>query len=115
MGNQLLRSGTSVGANYRAACRGRSSPDFASKLAIALEEADESLYWLELLGETRTAPAEMIGHLIQEANELVSIFVAGLNTAKNRAGGRPVTVPTRRETGMVSARKLGSKGPPSEF
>jgi four helix bundle protein len=56
IGNQLLRSGTSVGANYRAACRGRSRPDFVSKVGIAIEEADESLYWMEMLIESGILP-----------------------------------------------------------
>jgi len=88
IGNQLLRSGTSIGANYRAACRGRSGPDFVSKLGIVLEEADESLYWLELLREADVASAETLDHLIKEANELVAIFVASLNTARNKAGNQ---------------------------
>src|SRR5271168_5243451 len=79
---QLLRSATSVGANYRAVCRARSTPDFISKLGIVLEEADETLFWLELLiesGATKTADA---APLLREANELVCIFVASLRTAK---------------------------------
>ena len=79
---QLFRSGTSVGANYRAACRGRSKADFIAKLGIALEEADESLYWLEIIVETQIVKRELAAPLLKEANELVAIFVASLNTAR---------------------------------
>jgi four helix bundle protein len=79
---QLLRSSTSVGANYRAVCRARSTADFVSKLGIVLEEADETLFWLELLIESGVADHEKTAPLVREANELVSIFVASLRTAK---------------------------------
>jgi four helix bundle protein len=79
---QLFRSGTSVGANYRACCRGRSRADFIAKLGICLEEADESLYWMELIVETEIMPRERVEAIMTEANELISIFVASLNTAK---------------------------------
>ena len=79
---QLLRSGTSVGANYRAACRGRSKPDFISKLGIVLEEADETVYWLELIIRSRMLPEQRVAALLKEANELVAIFVASSRTAK---------------------------------
>ena len=82
IGNQLFRSGTSVGANYRAASRGRSRADFISKLGIVLEEIDESMYWMELLIETRIVPAERLAPLLNEANELTAIIVSRLNTAK---------------------------------
>ena len=84
VGNQLFRSGTSVGANYRAACRGRSKADFISKIGIVLEEADESLYWLEILSESSTVKCELVAPLMKEADELVSIFVATLKTAKGK-------------------------------
>src|SRR5437868_5541311 len=79
---QLLRSATSAGANYRAVCRARSSADFVSKLGIVLEEADETLFWLELLVESGAAHLDITAPLLKEANELVSIFVASLRTAK---------------------------------
>jgi four helix bundle protein len=79
---QLLRSATSVGANYRAVCRARSTADFVSKLGIVLEEADETLFWIELLVESGAAHPEKITTVRREANELVSIFVASLRTAK---------------------------------
>jgi four helix bundle protein len=81
--SQLFRAGTSVGANYRAACRGRSRPDFIAKLGIVLEEADETCYWLELIMETNILLPEQVKPLHQEANELTAMFVASLKTAKN--------------------------------
>lgn len=82
LGKQLLRSGTSVGANYRAACRARSRAEFIAKLGVVLEESDESVFWLELLLESGIVGEERIGALIKEAKELTSIFVASLRTAK---------------------------------
>ena len=82
IGSQLFRSGTSVGANYRAACRARSKADFVSKLAIVLEEADETLYWLEIVTETGLVETGRIGNLMKEADEIISIIVASINTAK---------------------------------
>jgi len=79
---QLLRCATSVGANYRAVCRARSSADFISKLGIVLEETDEALFWLDLLVDAGIAVQDRIQPLQREANELVSIFVASLRTAK---------------------------------
>lgn len=83
VGKQLFRSGTSVGANYRAACRGRSKADFIAKLGVVLEEVDESLYWLEILAETGVVKTDLLAPLMNEANELVAIFVASLNTARS--------------------------------
>ena len=80
---QLMRSATSVGANYRAVCRARSTADFISKLGVVLEEADESLFWIDLLVDTGITNAERIRALSIEANELVAIFVASLRTAKH--------------------------------
>jgi four helix bundle protein len=82
LGKQLLRSGTSIGANYRAACRGRSRAEFVAKLGIVLEEADETVFWLELFKEGNVFPAEKLQDLVREANELVSIFVSSVRTAK---------------------------------
>ena len=84
IGRQLLRSGTSIGANYRAACRSRSEAEFVARLAVALEEADESLYWLELLIDTRTVPAKRLTALIAECEELVRIFSAARHTTQQR-------------------------------
>src|SRR5436853_5514556 len=82
IGRQLLRSATSVGANYRAACRARSRAEFIAKLGIVLEEADEA-YWLELLLETGILDHKRLDPLLREANELTSIFVSSLRTAKS--------------------------------
>jgi four helix bundle protein len=82
LGTQLLRCSTSIGANYRAACRGRSRAEFLSKLGIVLEEADETVFWLELFQEGKIFPPEKLADLVQEANELVAIFVTSVRTAK---------------------------------
>ncbi len=82
MGHQLLRSGTSVGANYRAACRGRSKAEMAAKLGIVAEEADESMYWMELLVESGVVALERVKDLQAEAEELLSIVVASIKTLK---------------------------------
>src|SRR5271166_4126099 len=82
--NQLFRSGTSVGANYRAACRGRSKADFISKLGVVLEETDETLYWMELITETEIVKRDLLGPLMEEAEQLIAIWVASLNTAKGQ-------------------------------
>src|SRR4051794_13280398 len=81
-GNQLIRSGTSVGANYRAACRARSPAEFAAKLGIVVEEADESEFWLELIAEGELLAAERVDSLRTEAGELVAITVASRKTVK---------------------------------
>ena len=86
IGKQLLRSATSVGANYRAACRARSKADFISKIGIVEEEADESLYWLELIVEAGLLPASSVSDLMREADELVAIFVATGHSAKKNRG-----------------------------
>jgi four helix bundle protein len=80
---QLMRSATSVGANYRAVCRARSTPDFVSKLGVVLEEADESLFWIDLLADAGVTSEDKVGMLRAEANELVAIFVTSLRTAKH--------------------------------
>jgi four helix bundle protein len=85
IGKQLLRSGTSIGANYRAACRSRSKAEFLAKMGIVLEEADETLFWLELLLEAEIVPAGKLESLIKEADELTAIFVSSLRTAKGFA------------------------------
>ena len=79
---QLLRCATSVGANYRAACRARSQADFISKMGIVEEEADESLYWMELLIHSDLVPESRLSELMSEGNEIVSIVVASIKTAK---------------------------------
>jgi four helix bundle protein len=82
LGRQVLRSGTSVGANYRAACRARSKAEFISKLGIVLEEADETVFWLELLLEGGIVKHEKLDAILKEAEELTSIFVTSLRTTK---------------------------------
>jgi four helix bundle protein len=74
IGGQLVRSGTSVGANYRAACRGRSKPEFVAKLGIAEEEADESGYWMDAIIESELLKPKLVQPLLNEANELTRIF-----------------------------------------
>lgn len=81
LGRQFLRSGTSVAANYRAACRARSAADFISKISIVVEETDETLLWLELLVEGKLVRAEKLEPLIAECEELLKIFSASLATA----------------------------------
>ncbi|QDV25985.1 hypothetical protein Q31a_43550 [Aureliella helgolandensis] len=82
IGNQLIRSATSVGANYRAACRGRSKAEFVSKLSIVIEEADESCYWLELIIEGELLAKDKVEALLDEANQITAIMVASRKTAK---------------------------------
>lgn len=82
LGKQVLRSGTSVGANYREANRARSKAEFISKTGDCLKEADETLYWLELLLEEGIVPEPKLRPLVGEANELVSIFIAILKTSR---------------------------------
>ncbi len=86
---QLIRSAGSVGANYRAACRGKSKADFIYKIEVVLEEADESLYWLEVSKEAELIKMPLIDELIKEANELVSIFNASDITAKRNGNQNP--------------------------
>jgi four helix bundle protein len=87
LGRQLLRAGTSVGANYRAACRSKSTADFISKMGTVEEEVDESGYWMELLVEAEKIKPAKISALIQEAGELTAIVVASINTAR-KSGNR---------------------------
>jgi four helix bundle protein len=79
--NQLVRSGTAIGANYRAACRGRSRAEFAAKLGIVAEEADETVYWLELISEGELLPGQRLTEIIREANELTAIFTSARRTS----------------------------------
>ncbi len=79
---QLTRSATSVGANYRAACRAKSLADFISKMGTVEEEADESMYWMELIVESGMVKSETLHYLITEADELTALTVSSINTAK---------------------------------
>jgi four helix bundle protein len=82
VGRQLLRSGTSVAANYRAVCRARSRPDFISKIGVVVEEIDETVFWLEMLAETGIVPLQRLMTINKEAGELFAIFTASQLTAK---------------------------------
>jgi len=82
VGRQFLRSGTSLAANYRAACRARSGPDFISKIAVVTEETDETLFWFELLVDANLIDKKLAGPLMSECDELLKIFSASLATAK---------------------------------
>lgn len=84
IGKQVLRSGTSVGAQYREACRARSSSEFISKMQSSLQELDETSYWLELLVEGDIVAAAKLSELRTEADELTAIFVSSVKTAKSR-------------------------------
>jgi len=82
IGGQLLRSGTSVGANYRAACRAKSHADFIYKMGIVEEEADESLFWMELLVESGIMTEERLADLMKENDEIIAIVVSSIKTAR---------------------------------
>ena len=84
IGRQLLRAGTSVGANYRAACRGKSASDVVAKLSIVEEEADESMYWMELLVESGVVMQNRVDALVKEAHELLAMTVASIKTLRTR-------------------------------
>ena len=86
LGTQLLRAGTSVGANYRAVCRAKSNADFISKFGTVEEEADESGFWLELLVDAGKLSLSKSAPLLEEANELTAIAVSSINTARKSAG-----------------------------
>lgn len=85
IGRQLMRSATSVGANYRSACRARSRPDFINKIGVVEEEADETLYWLELVSESHNVNPKAVEDLMKETGELVAIFTASGRTAKRQS------------------------------
>ncbi|MDB5389949.1 MAG: four helix bundle protein [Planctomycetaceae bacterium] len=82
--NQLVRSATSVGANYRAACRGRSKAEFVAKLGIVIEECDESGFWMELIVEGELLKANLVEPLLNESNELTAIMVASRKSASEK-------------------------------
>ena len=82
LGHQLIRCGTSVGANYRSACRAKSRADFIAKLAIVEEEADESIYWIEMLVESDQVRSDLVEGLLDECNQIVAITVASIKTLK---------------------------------
>jgi four helix bundle protein len=90
IGRQLIRSGTSIGANYRAACRGKSTADVIAKLRIVEEETDESAYWMELLIESGLLPEARLSALLQETNEIVAMTVTSIRTLQNRDRDIPI-------------------------
>lgn len=81
---QIIRSGTSIGANYRAACRAKSTADMINKMKIVEEEADETQYWLEILVETGLIPKEQITDIYKETDEILAMTVASIKTLRNR-------------------------------
>jgi four helix bundle protein len=94
LASQIVRSGTSVAANYRAACRARSTADFIAKMGIVEEEADETLFWLELLEESGLVPAAKLTAIKREVDELIAITVASIKTARrNRAADSAFRTP----------------------
>ena len=84
IGRQLLRSGTSIGAKYRAACRGKSTADVLHKLAIVEEEADESMFWIELLMEAEIVAEKKLSSLYADIDEIVAMTVASIRTLKSK-------------------------------
>lgn len=88
--NQMLRCGSSVGANYRAACRAKSKRDFAAKMGIVEEEADETVYWIELLIDAGIVKLARVAELLKEADEILSITVSSIKTAKGLEKAEPL-------------------------
>jgi four helix bundle protein len=88
IGKQVLRSATSIGANYRAACRAKSTADLLHKLSIVEEEADESIYWLELLIESEIVPANKLLSLISDINQIVAMTVSSIKTLRTARNGQ---------------------------
>ncbi len=110
LGKQLLRSGTSVGAQYREAQRAKSNADFINKLEGSLQELEETLYWLELLGDASILSTERLEPLCQEANELISIFVTMAKNVKNSNSLR-----RRRKLKLGHPQLSSFRLPPSSF
>ena len=96
LGRQLLRSATSVGANYRAACRGRSAAEFQAKLGIVEEEADESAYWIEMLTDAGFVKPSLVEPLLREANEITAIIVSSIKTSRRNTTPKKL-MPKRHE------------------
>ena len=89
IGKQLLRSGTSIGANYRAACRAKSTADIINKLAIVEEEADESMFWIELLIESEIVVENRLASLYNDVDEIVAMTVSSIKTLKIKKATNP--------------------------
>ena len=85
IGGQLIRSGTSVPANYRAACRAKSNADFIAKMGIVEEETDESAFWIEMLVDAKIVKPQLVADLVDEANQLTAIWVTSINTARGKS------------------------------
>jgi four helix bundle protein len=83
LGKQLLRCGTAVAANYRAACRSRSRAEWVAKIGVVVEEADESVFWLEMLSDCEIVPLSKLELLLKEAHELSALFTASRRTARS--------------------------------
>lgn len=88
IGDQLVRSGTAVGANYRSACRARSNAEFIAKLGVVLEEADETSYWLELIMDGKLLNRELVESLHKESEELCAMFYSSIQSSKQSASGK---------------------------
>jgi four helix bundle protein len=97
IGNQVLRSGTSIPANYRAACRAQSMAEFAAKIGIVVEEADETVFWLELLRDAAIVPARKIEQILDEAKQLLAIFAASKRTSEKKLA-RPEPIVNHRSS-----------------
>lgn len=87
---QIIRSGTSIGANYRAACRAKSTADMINKMKIVEEESDETMYWLEILADAELAPKEQIRELYKETSEILAMTIASIKTLRNRSQSKIV-------------------------
>lgn len=112
IGRQLVRCMTSVGANYRASCRGRSIPEILAKLSIVEEEADEALYWLEMLeGAGLVRPGSLVS-ITDEANQILAMTVASKRTLKARIGDKGFAGPARRPNRESWNAKSEPQGPP---
>ncbi len=96
IGGQLIRSGMSVSANYRAACRGRSKAEFVAKLGIVEEEADECCHWLELIVESQLMEEKLVAPLLREANEITAIMVSSKKTARGYTANRHSQIEIRK-------------------
>jgi four helix bundle protein len=96
IGGQLIRSGTSVSSNYRAACRGRSKAEFIAKLGIVEEEADECCHWLELIIEAGLMDESRVKDLLKEANEITAIMVSSKKTSRQNTGNRNSQIEIRK-------------------
>jgi len=104
IGKQLLRSATSIGANYRAACRGKSTADVLHKLSIVEEEADESLYWLELLIESGIVPENKLSALMSDINEIVAMIVSSIKTLRSKT--QPIQNPKSKIQNSIDQSKI---------